>query len=175
MLSTTLLLSVVVVAGFSSRVYAAGGNNNGGVPVTGTTPACATTTINNIQPLVAFTQIDSNGGHYNIPTVTFKGNLTNCSTSAQAYFIEVTDDAAGAQNIFGTTECISGGTAGDFIMKAGDKKGWSSSMNMTPVGVTDLTGCVGTHNITVTVHDRSVAGSPVIYTTTSSFTVLVNN
>ncbi len=161
-----------LLVGLSVAVTNAGGLKDNKDIVTGTTPPCATMTIGK-QTISPFTKDEPEGVRYYLPALTIKGSITNCSTSLQAYYIEFSEVSRGVQDILGQDVCALqfGAGVGDFLMKSGSSKGWTLTQDISLAGMSDITNCVGEHQITARLIDRT--SGAVMQEVSSTYSVVL--
>ena len=180
-------LAVIMIAGTILGLQGASQAKGGGAAailpgdnkqvVTGTTAPCATTTIDSGATVKATSGVDPNTGEpvTQFGQLTMRGLLTNCSTSYQGYYIEFSEPLSGAVDTLGQPTCALNlgygqWSVGDYLMKTGDKKGWSFTIDIASLaGVADPTLCMGTHTVKATVIDRTTG--VVLQTLTTSYSV----
>lgn len=172
-----LIMSVILAFGGQAFSQAKGGGG-AALPgdnkqvVTGTTDPCARTTVDTGSVVTLTPSVDADGNtSYIIGATSLRGTLTNCSTSLQAYYIEFTEAPRATVDALNQPTCAVDWSVGDFIMKSGDKRGWSFNFQVTLAPITDITACVGTHTVNVRVMDRTTGA--LLQTTTATYDVVV--
>ena len=161
--------------GFSSAKGGAALPGDNKQIVTGTTPPCAFSSVDSgITVKATTTQLADGTTETSLTPLTLRGQLTNCSTSFQAYYIELKEALVGAYDSLGQNACVMGyGSgewgAGDYLLKTGSKKGWSVTTEMHTAPITTKGNCIGTHTMSVRTIDRTTGA--LLHATTATYTV----
>ena len=172
-----LVMSLILALSGQALTYAKGGNG-AALPgdnkqiVTGTTPPCATTTVDADSVVQLTASTNTNGDvEYTIGATSLRGTLTNCSSSFQAYYIEFSEAPRTTVDALNQPTCQLTWSVGDYLMKSGDRKGWSFSVQQTLAPITDISDCKGTHTVNARVIDRTTG--VLLQQTVGAYTVQV--
>lgn len=156
-LSTFIVAALCFVLSPSATSFASGGG--GGGTVAG---KCGVLQSTSASPV----QLKSSAGTYTSTPLQLKGTVFNCSTFSQWYWIdfdEPTNTNASCAAHFSLFNAL--------LMSSGATQGWSTSINITPAGVSSSAGCVGTHTVRLVLRNRTdgsvMSTGSVTYTVTA--------
>jgi hypothetical protein len=157
-LSTLVVAALCFVLSPSATSFASGGGGGGG----GGTVAGKCGVLTTIS--ASSVQLKASGGTYTSTPLELKGTVFNCSTFSQWYWIdfdEPTNTNTACSASFSLFNAL--------LMSSGSSQGWSTSINITPAGVSSPTGCVGTHTVRAVLRNRT--DGSVMSTATVNYTV----
>ena len=154
-LSTFIVAALCFVLSPSATSLASGGG--GGGTVAGECGVITSISASSVQ-------LKASGGTYYSTPLQVKGTVRNCSIYSQLYWIDF-DEPANTN-----TACTAHFSLFNALqMSSGASQGWSTSMNITPTGVSSPTGCVGTHTLRAVLRNRT--DGAVMSTATLTYTV----
>ena len=138
LLVTTALCFVVIPTTAGSA-----GGGGGGATVVG--PCGTITSIS-----ASTVQLSGSGSAYSTSPLQIRGNVSNCSTSFQGYWIEF-DEPTNLKPACSANFWLFGA----LWLSSGSSQGWTATTNTAPNGVTNPAACVGAHTVRVILRDRA--------------------
>ena len=137
LIATTLCFLLI-----PSSIGAAGGGSGGGTFVgkCGTVTSISASTV----------QLSASGGSYTASPLQIRGAVFNCSIYLQSYWIdfdEPTNTNSTCKAAFSLFNAL--------LLSSGSSQSWTATTNITPNGVANPVGCVGTHTVRAVLRSRT--------------------
>jgi hypothetical protein len=108
--------------------------------------------------------LSASGSGYTASPLQLRGEVSNCSTFLQQYWIDFAEPTNTNPNCKASFSLFNA-----LLLSSGSRQGWTASTNITPTPVASATGCVGPHTVQAILRSRT--DGTALSTVTVSYTV----